>query len=510
MKPFRKASEMVMWSLDASRSIIMAPWGAWNAIRSGIRVMGMRFWPQGLAAQDSPTVNYTVTRNLYRNQGTTALGSGFCKPIVDLQVGFIGLPTASTDSETTDDLLNECLNIYWTEELQQMFRDAMRDSCTVVRILRPDVFDPLMTLGEAEHCSLEIIAPERVNIEYDMRNKRIITRAMISHRMVILKDPGAISEGRDPIYEEHDVIEIITPQNYKFFDKTTDQFLDNMGAVNRDGFVPLLKVHNEWDAAMQDGQSEFENVIPFITAFHDLMVEGLRAHKYHSTPKLKFNLQDVGPFIRNNFPSTLDEQGRVVPGAEINWNNREILFFQSDEDASFIEAKSVLGDTKTLAEFLIDCICIASQTPEWAFMRVDSGSANSDRNAQTVPLIKKIDRKRRMFAGAVQELLKMVLVMNGQIPIRARLAWEMIREDDRFVHFQALQQLIMGLEVAAQSGEISDATYMKMLRTFIPMMQNSTTEKAAAKSNTALVLAQQATKAANAPTPQPKVTKQPV
>jgi hypothetical protein len=73
----------------------------------------------------------------------------------------------------------------------------------------------------------------------------------------------------------------------------------------------------------------------------------------------------------------------------------------------FLEAQSVLGDTKTLLEFLIDCICIASQTPEWAFMRVDSGSANSDRNAQTVPFVKKIERKRRNFAkadsGALQD-----------------------------------------------------------------------------------------------------------
>lgn len=507
MKILTKVSEMFTWSLDASRSIITAPWSALNAIRSGVRVFGMRFWPQGHPASDQPVVNYTITRHLYRNCGDVSLGAGFCKPIVDLQVGFIGIPSASTDNETTDDFLNNCLQVHWTEEIQQMIRDSLRDSKTIVRINKPDIFDPLMTIDEAEHCTLEILAPERVNIERNMRNKRVIDRAMIEHEMVILTDPGAISEGRDPTYEQHTVIEIIDRTSFSFFDRTDMKFLDSMASVNKWGFVPLLEVHNEWDSALQDGQSEFESVMPFIRAFNDLMIEGLRAHKYHSTPKVKFQLRDVTQFIKNNFPNVLDDNGQVVPGAEVEWKGREILFFQPEEDGEFLEARSVLGDTKTLAEFVIDCICIASETPEWAFMRVDSGSANSDRNAQTVPFIKKIDRKRRMYTRPIQELLKMVQVIQDGIPVIPKLSWEIVREDDRFIHMQALQQLIMGLEVAAQSGEISDETYRKMLRTVIPMMKNSAQEAKDAKTNTALVLAQTAANG-NAATnaPQPEVT----
>src|SRR6185312_8714213 len=119
-----------------------------------------------------------------------------------------------------------------------------------------------------------------------------------------------------------------------------------------------LEVHNEWDSALQDGQSEFESVLPFLQAFHDLMVQGLRAHTYHSTPKVKFKLRDVTQFIKNNFPNVIDENGQVTAGGEVNWKGREILFFNEEEDGEFLEARSVLGDTKTLAEFLIDCICI--------------------------------------------------------------------------------------------------------------------------------------------------------
>jgi hypothetical protein len=477
----KKLSEMFMWTLDASRSIIMAPWGSMSAIRSGIRSFGMRFWPKGIDASDLPTVNYNITRSLYRNDGDTALGSAFCKPIVDLQVSFIGIPTASTDNELQDDFLNDCLTVHWADKIQEILRDSMRDSKTIVRIQRPDVNDPLMTMNEAEHCVLEVIPPEKVQIERDPRNKSIIKRAVISHKMLIVKDEGDVESGQDPIVEEHEVLEFITRDRFKFWDNTDSVWLDSLGSPNTYGFVNILEFHNEWDSALQDGQSEFESVIPFVRAFHELMVQGLQAHKYHSTPKVKLKLREVATFLRNNWPNVLDEQGRVQPNAEITWQGREILFFNSEEDAEFLEATSILGDTKVLAEFLIDCICIASQTPECAFMRVDSGSANSDRNAQTVPFIKKIERKRRNFARPIQDLLKMALVIQGRRPVRAQLSWELVRADDEVVYWQAFQQLVMGLETAKQGGEISDETYMRMLQRFLPVMKATSQEKRQAR-----------------------------
>ena len=285
--------------------------------------------------------------------------------------------------------------------------------------------------------------------------------------------------GKQPIEEEHDVIEIVDRERYRFFDQNTDTWLTDMETPNPWGFVPFLEVWNEFDSALQGGQSDLESVIPFLQAFHDVVAQGLQAHRYHSTPKIKLKLADVGNFIKNNFPDAWDEAtGQVKNGSAVNWSGREILFFNSEEDADFLEATSVLGDTKTLADFLIDCIAIASQTPEWAFMRVDAGSANSDRNAQTVPFIRKIMRKRINFQYAIQQLCKMALVAYGELPYRPKVIWDQIRPDDQLVLAQAFQQVIMGLEVAAQRGEISDATYMETLRAFLPFMDNNAREKA--------------------------------
>lgn len=468
-------SEMVG---DLTRAILPWNWGL-SGIRgmwSGIRV-GLRFWPASHPTGEGSEVNYDVCRSYYRNDGESGLGGGFAKPIVDLQVAFMGIPRATTDNEALNQFLNDCLTVYWMDEIQQMFRDTIRDSAVVIRLSRPDVLDPLMTLEEAEHCILETIPPELVDFEYDPRNKRILRRAVVHHRMTFVINPGDIAAGRDPITEIHDVLEMIDQESYRFFDKNTNSWLSDMETPNRQGFVPLLKIENEYDASLKGGTSDLETVIPFFRAFHDVLTQGLQAHSYHSTPKVVMKLIDIMPFIKNNMPEAIDPAtNEIRQHAEINWRGRELIMLQKDEEVSFLEAKSVLGDTKLLLEFLIDCICIASQTPEWAFMRVDSGSANSDRNAQTVPFIKKIERKRRNYTKPVQELLKMAMVFQGVIPQRAAISWDTVRADDEVVQMQAFQQLVMALEVARERGEISDETYQDMLRRFVPVMKSNSQE----------------------------------
>jgi hypothetical protein len=482
----RKISEMFS---DVTRGIIPAWGSAWGGLRSGFRIVGNLFWGK-TPAYDETVVNYDLARQFYRNDGSdSALGAGFCKPIIDLQVEFIGIPHAWTEDDALDDLCNECFEVFWTEEIQEMLRNAMRDSKTIVRLYQDSINDPLITMEEREHCRLEILNPEQVTIQRSLRNKNVIERAVIYHQWLMVDDEGDPKAGTMPKTSDHEVYEIIEPDRVTFYDKTDNVELTDLNYVNRFGFVAVEEVWNEYDSSLSGGQSDFESVIPFVRALHDVLSQGLMAHKYHSIPKVKFKLKEIEPFLKNNFPSAFGEDGQLKAQTEITWHGKEILFLSDEEDAEFLEARSVLGDTRALAEFLIDCICIASQTPEWAFMRVDSGSANSDRNAQTVPFVKKIARKRRMYQRPIQNLLKMFMVINGFEPIRAKLSWEPVRADDQMVLMQALQQLIMGLEVAKQSGVLSDRTYQEMIRMFIPMMKNPEQESKDAESNVQPALA---------------------
>jgi hypothetical protein len=473
--PLSKVGEMFG---DLTRSLMPFSWSSFTGVRQFLGYIGTRFWPTTHPAAEGSTPNYEMLRSLYRSDGEIALGSGFAKPIINVSVNFMGLPRVLVESEFQSDFLNECIHDFWASKLVEAFTAAIRDSKVIVKMCWPDILDPLMTMDEASHATLEIIPPDLVDIERDARNKNVITRVVIHRRMTFVIDEGNPAQSQDPQIEEHDVLEIIDQTQYRFFDQNENRYLDQLAAPNRWNFVPILEMFNEWDSTLQGGQSDLESVIPFLTAFHDVLVQGLQAHKYHSTPKLKLKIKDVAVFIKNNFPDAWDETtGTIKNQSTVALNGREVYIFESDEDAEFLEARSVLGDTKTLAEFLIDCICIASETPEWAFMRVDSGSANSDRNAQTVPLLKKVERKRNMFAEPVQQLCKMVLVSIGSLPVRPQVTWEIVRYDDEFVTMQAFQQLVMGLEVARSRNEISDDTYMNAIRAFLPQMKAPSQEK---------------------------------
>ena len=500
MRIWNKISEQVyaLWNYRPNLS---------NTLRTFSRTLGgIHFWGHSRDPYEGTQVGYLETRKLYRNEGSYSLGASFCKPIVDIQVGFMGLPTVTMDDEDTADFLNDCLHIYWPDEIQMMMRDSLRDSKTIVRISRPDILDPLMTLEEREHCSLEIVIPERVEIERNFYNKNIIDRAIVMHHMLFVVDDGDPKKGVDPTVEEHEILEIITPQDYRFFDKQDNKELSDMYAVNPWGFVPLVEVFNEWDSSLQGGISEFENPLPFIHALHDLLTQGLLAHKYHSTPKVKLKINDIYSFLKNNYPESMDENGNIKPQTEISWRGREVFFLQADEEVAFIEAQSVLDGTITLAEFLIDCIAIASETPEWAFMRTQQGAQESERNPQSLPFTKKILRKRRAYTKPIQEILKMVQVMKGGIPYRVDLTWDYIRPDELLTINTALQQLIMGLEVAKQSGEISDQTYREMIRPFIPYMKSPTKEAADALKNTQAALASPSTNGSGNPKNVPAIT----
>jgi len=454
------------------------------------RGFSWKFW--NLGGRDSGgIVDMDLARELYENSNESyALGASFCKPIIDAEVEFIGIPRVATDDAERDDFLNDCIQTYWAEELQAMLRDACRDSKTVIRITQPDYLtNPLYGAAEIGRTRLEIIAPENVRIYYNPQQGDVIDQAVVKFQIPMLDtDIQPIDQPwNEPTETVHEISEVITPDRYEYYDHTAGEWLDSWGAPNLDGFVPLLEVFNEWDAVGGRGQSDLETVFPFIAAFHDVMNQSLHAHQYHSIPKVKFKLNDVDTFIRNNFPDAIDADGNF--NGSVAWRGKEILFFQggeNGEDASFLEAKSILGDSKTLLEFLFDCICIASETPGWVFMRESTGQIQA-KPADALRFVAKIKRKRKNFERAISMICRMALVIDRQTPVQVKFHWEQVRPDDELTFAQAFQMLVMGLEVAAQRGIISDETYRAEIRPFLATMKNPNQEERDAASNVVLM-----------------------
>lgn len=440
-----------------------------SGLRSSWRVISGSFFPSQ-PRYDKTVVDYDLARQLYRNDGVdTHLGGGFCKPIIDNAVSFIGVPTISSENEDVAATLNKNIQTYWTVKLQEMYRNCMRDSKTVIRISQPRSDNPLATEEERTACELTIYEPERVTISYDPRDPTSIVQAVIVSKVEWPDEVQPTADpprGSRPQIKEHEIWEVITPEEYRYYDKTDGQWLSSWGRTNPYGFVPMMEVFNEYDSALSGGQSDLESCYPFIKAFHEVLLQVLKAHSYHSIPKLQFNVQDITGFLKNNFPNTVDETGQPIPGATINWKGREVLVMGPEDKLGFIEMNSVLSDSKVLLEFLIDCISIASETPEWAFMRVESGTSQGAMNAQTIPFEKKIERKRIIFQGPIQLICKMCLAINGQTPERPEVVWDEIRVDSLVTMSQAVQQFVMAVDVLRTSKIISDNTVRESLRVF--------------------------------------------
>jgi len=459
----------------------------WNlGIRSGFRGFRTSFWP-GQVAYERGSVSYAKTRTLYANSDTSSSLAAFSRRIINATVDFIDLPDAATGDPEMDDFLNKAIHERWGREILQMIRDACRDSKTVIRYRRERPDNPLVESTEWALGYLEIIPPENVQVYYNPINKNEIDRAYVTYTVQqideAISDFSTENSLRMPSVVEHTIVEEITPEEFRYFDQTEGTWRDDLAASNDWGFVPLHEVFNEYDSAMEDGQSDLENPTPFILAFHDVLTQSLTAHKHHSIPKAKFKIHEIETFLLNNFPDAFerDENGEPIIGTfsgNISWKGTEIFFLEPDEDVGFLEAKSILGDSKTLLDFLLECIAVTSETPKSILM--NASDKDSD---EMLPFSKKMTRKRINFMRDIQAICKMALFVNGFPPVSANFTWGDVDPQQAVANAQALQQDVMSLEVARTGQVISDNTMRETLRKHLPAMQPGPEEAAAAKNN---------------------------
>lgn len=429
------------------------------------------------------TIDFDTARQMYRNDSPTMnLGSGFARPIIDLAVEYIALPFVTSDNGDVDTYLNECIHNYWGASLLQVWRDAMRDSKTVVRFRQPNLTNKLVTEKDRMHGKIECFPPESVDITYDPADPDLIERAIFHHEMEIdTRSDEEIATGHMPRLEKHEILEIVDEQWYRFFDKTNaGAELTTWATKNTWGFVPVWEAWNEYDATLGGGQSDLEPIVAFLQSFHDVLHQSLSAHKYHSTPKAKLKLKDVGLFLKNNYPNVIGDDGQIKSDAKIDWNGKEIFFLMAEENVEFLEARSVLGDSKTLMDFLIDCICIASETPRWAILKE---SKVTDKDASVAPFQKKISRKQTMFAPVVQILCKMALAARNQDPVTVRVTWPEISTQDLAATAQAIQQIVMAADVATAHEWLADETVIQILAKLFPEVNAPDIEKRLAAGN---------------------------
>jgi len=456
---------MVKWLQKAVGEISKLRDNIFNPL--GWRIIGSSYGaPYKL---NSSRVDYAKARALYDNTDDDyKLGAGFAKPVINTTVGFMGVPHFRSEDEDAQAVLDDFFSTN-VSKMQRTHRNALRDGDCYVWITREETEDAALYPEAKVRLVYNIIPPEQVKKinrnpltgkprEYILVSEHVWEDENGEKKRAIITQH--ISRERRVIQIEGDTPPDIQPGEEK----------------NPWGFIPIVHLKNEGDEHEEFGRSDLEPIEPFLKAYHDVMLHAIQGSKMHSTPRLKLKLKDVAQFLKNNFDIT-DPQKFAADGGTINFDGHELLIFQDEEDAEFIEVKSATGDAATLLKFLFYCIVDTSETPEFAF-GVHTPSSLSSVKEQMPILVRRIARKREHFTEAWQLLARIVLAMTAQAEGKrfsthaTTLEWDEIDPRDEKDVAETLERITNALNTALQGGFISIDAAAQFLAQYIETMND--------------------------------------
>lgn len=413
---------------------------------------------------NSTRVDYELARQLYHNtHDDYKLGAGFAKPIINTLAGFMGVPRFRCQDEEGQEVLDEHVN-RWVSRMQRTHQLSLRDGDCFVMLANLEN-DDLLYPDEENRIDFIIIPPEQVaDIELDPITRRpkaytIEARAKWDNGQREYTVTQKIMADRIAVIVEGDAPEGLTSET----------------RPNPWGFIPIIHFKNEPEETELYGTSELEPIEPYLKAYHDVMLHAMQGSKMHSTPRLKLKLRDVQAFLANNFPEALKavQRGEQV---NIDLKGHELLIFTDEEDASFIEARSTIGDAEALLKLLFYCIVDVSEVPEFAF-GVHTPSSHASVKEQMPLLIRRVARKREMVTENWQTLARMLLVMHSKITgkkfesYEVGITWDAVIERDEKEYADTINTLVNALNTALFGGFISLDAAVDLLAQYIDTVQ---------------------------------------
>ena len=418
---------------------------------------------------NSSRVDYDLARQLYHNtHDDYKLGAGFAKPIINTLAGFMGVPRFRCKDEEGQEVLDEHVS-RWVSRMQRVHQLCLRDGDCFVMLANLENDDPLYP-DEENRIDFIIIPPEQIaDIEIDPITRR--------PKVYTIEARAKWDAGQ----REYTVMQKIAAEEIIVkVEGDAPEGLTNEIRPNPWGFIPIIHFKNEPEETELYGTSELEAVEPYLKAYHDVMLHAMQGSKMHSTPRLKLKLRDVQAFLQNNFPEALKAVQRGEQ-ANIDLKGHELLIFTDEEDASFIEAQSAIGDAEALLKLLFYCIVDVSEVPEFAF-GVHTPSSHASVKEQMPLLIRRVARKREMVTENWQTLARMLLVMHSKKTgkkfesYEVGITWDAVIERDEKEYADTIYTLVNALNTALFGGFISLDAAVDLLAQYIDTMQEYATD----------------------------------
>lgn len=421
---------------------------------------------------DSSKVDVKKARALYDNTDDAyKLGAGFAKPVINTTVGFMGVPTFKSEDEDAQAVLDDFFGAN-VSRMQETHRNALRDGDCYVWITREETEDADLYPEAKERLVYNIILPEMV--------EKIVREPVTgkAREYILLSTHTWLDEAGNK--KEATIRQFIGRKQRKVVLVRGDMPPEDVIQLGEQSFpwnfIPIVHFKNEGDTGAEFGKSDLEPIEPFLKAYHDVMLAAIQGSKMHSTPRLKLRLKNVAAFLQNNFGVT-DPKTFAAQGGTIKLDGKELLIFQDDEDAEFIEVKSAIGSAEALLKFLFYCIVDTSETPEFAF-GVHTPSSLSSVQEQMPILVRRIARKREHFTESWQLLARIVLAMTAQAEGRkfatyaTTLDWDEIDPRDEQEVAATIDKVVNALVQAVQNALLSQDAAVEFLKRYIDTMND--------------------------------------
>lgn len=420
---------------------------------------------------DTTKVDYSLTKSLYYNTADKyKLGSAFIKPIVDVIVGFCGLPTVVSVDENAQAYLNDYL-----EENSSKFTTAMknflRDGDVYMRFYNIRESDKVLYPEQATHIRSYLIPPGWVTT---VKDKDDIEKYIINTPVKYY------DENKNLV--EYNIVETITPATIsKHYVGNVPPGKVDEEKANQWGFIPIVHFKNSDEPDEVNGRSEIENVEPYIRAYHDVLLQAIQSNKLHSTPKIKLRLTDAKAFLKKNF--TAEQLANAEKGDGLKFD-KDLYLLDTDEDIDFVEIKSATGDAKPLLKLLFFCIVDASETPEFAFGTAVSSSKASV-GEQLIPLEKKINMKRSLLETYFRKVFRILLAIRGKTDTkllsvkdyRVKFVWDDVSPKNEESTANVLKTVVDALSEAVDAQIISVESAVDYLSELVPNMSKFNEEE---------------------------------
>jgi len=419
---------------------------------------------------NSTRVDYELAQQLYHNSHDDyKLGSGFSKPIINTLAGLMGVPRFHCEDEEAQAVLKKHA-ARWVSRMQRTHQLCLRDGDCFVMLANLAIEDPLHPEDDTR-IEYVIIPPEQIaDIEVDPLTRRPVAYTIQARNKW---DSGQ---------REYEVTQRIAADRVTVkVEGDAPPGLISEERPNPWGFIPIVHFKNEPEETELFGASELEAVEPYLKAYHDVMLHAIQGSKMHSIPRLKLKLVDVERFIINNFGQQVLDQIKRGEQVSVNLQGHELLIFTDEEDASFIEARSTIGDAEALLKLLFYCIVDVSEVPEFAF-GVHTPSSHASVKEQMPLLIRRVARKREMVTECWQTLARMLLVMYSKITgkrfesYEVEITWDAVIERDEKEYADTINTLVNALNTALMGGFISLDAAVNLLAQYIDTMQEYATD----------------------------------